>query len=188
MTDLPFQWHQIALGIIGIPLFVASIQVGIAKVREEPIQATGWAGTIGNIIFLAILFNIAFLHNAVFFYLGFSMLLAAIIGYAGCETLAISNWILNRRDEVGCVLFSAFDYLDGKGCHAQHSPWNGSILISLGIIGCALVPILAVLTKLAEVGGRTDVVVTVGAVIILLIMILLVLRRFKSKGRPSISS
>ncbi len=181
MADLPFQWHQIGLGVIGIPLFVAILQLGIAQFRREPIQATGWMGTIGNIMFLFILFNIAFLHNAVFFYLGFSMLLAVIIGYAGCETLAISNWMIRRNDEVGCVLFSAFDYMDGKGCHAQQSPWDGSLLISLGVIGCALVPILAVLAKLAQIGGLTDTVVLIGVGIILLILIILIFRRFNSK-------
>jgi hypothetical protein len=29
------------------------------------------------------------------------MLLAAARGYAGCEVLAVSNWLLHRDDQVG---------------------------------------------------------------------------------------
>ena len=37
------------------------------------------------------------------------MLLAAARGYAGCEVLAASNWLLRRDDQVGCALFLPVD-------------------------------------------------------------------------------
>jgi hypothetical protein len=40
------------------------------------------------------------------------MLLAAARGYAGCEVLAVFNWLLRRDDQVGCVLFAAVDQLE----------------------------------------------------------------------------
>ncbi len=43
---------------------------------------------------------------------GASMLLAAARGYAGCEVLAISNWLLRRDDQVGCVVFWPIDQLE----------------------------------------------------------------------------
>jgi hypothetical protein len=30
-------------------------------------------------------------------------------GYGGCEVLAISNWILRRDDQVGCLALSPID-------------------------------------------------------------------------------
>jgi len=45
---------------------------------------------------------------------GSSMLLAATHGYAGCEVLAISNWILGRDDQVGCLLFSPLDAIERR--------------------------------------------------------------------------
>jgi hypothetical protein len=39
----------------------------------------------------------------VIFY-GVSMLIAAIRGYAGCRSLAISNWLLKARRSVGLPL------------------------------------------------------------------------------------
>ena len=40
------------------------------------------------------------------------MMLAAIRGYAGCEILAISNFLLNRDDQIGCAAFTPLDLLE----------------------------------------------------------------------------
>ncbi|MDP8928339.1 MAG: hypothetical protein M3O70_07115 [Actinomycetota bacterium] len=42
------------------------------------------------------------------------MLLAALRGYAGCEVLSVSNWLLGRDDQLGCILFSPLDHLEKK--------------------------------------------------------------------------
>ena len=42
------------------------------------------------------------------------MLLAAARGYAGCEVLAVCNWLLRRHDEVGCLLFAPVDDLERR--------------------------------------------------------------------------
>jgi hypothetical protein len=42
------------------------------------------------------------------------MLLAALRGYAGCEVLAISNWLLRRDDQVGCLVLSPIDELERR--------------------------------------------------------------------------
>jgi len=51
--------------------------------------------------------------DAALIFYGASMLLAAVRGYAGCESLAVSNWILDRDDQVGCVLFAPLDLVEG---------------------------------------------------------------------------
>jgi hypothetical protein len=38
--------------------------------------------------------------------------LAAARGYAGCEVLAASNWLLRRDDQVGCAVFWPVDQLE----------------------------------------------------------------------------
>jgi hypothetical protein len=45
---------------------------------------------------------------------GGSMLVAAVRGYAGCEVLAVSNWLLGRDDQVGCVPFWPIDTLEAR--------------------------------------------------------------------------
>jgi hypothetical protein len=37
------------------------------------------------------------------------MLLAAARGAAGCEVLAVSNWLLRRGDQIGCAVFGPID-------------------------------------------------------------------------------
>lgn len=174
IVNLPFYWYQILLGLIGIPFMVWVFQRVRLLFTDQQLQATGFLGTLLNLLFLAILFNVHVLHNATFFYLGFSMLLAAIIGYAGCETMAVSNLVSGRRDEVGCVLFSAFDFIEGKGCHAKQSFWSSGLLASLGIIGCASFPLIAFLI---EARGRENwlkylPIVVIGIVILMLVVLI----------------
>jgi len=52
------------------------------------------------------------LSDAALLFYGGSMLLAAARGYAGCEVLAVSNWLLRRDDQVGCVPFWPIDALE----------------------------------------------------------------------------
>ena len=47
--------------------------------------------------------------DAAVIFVGTSMLLAAARGYAGCEVLAISNWLLRRHDQLGCMVFAPVD-------------------------------------------------------------------------------
>ena len=53
-------------------------------------------------------------RDAALLFYGGSMLLAAARGYAGCEILAISNWILRRDDQLGCVVFSPIDAVEAR--------------------------------------------------------------------------
>jgi hypothetical protein len=50
--------------------------------------------------------------DAALLFYGASMWLAAGRGYAGCEVLAVSNWLLRRDDQVGCAVFSSIDQLE----------------------------------------------------------------------------
>jgi hypothetical protein len=50
--------------------------------------------------------------DAALLFYGASMWLASVRGYAGCEVLAASNWLLGRDDQVGCALFWPVDQLE----------------------------------------------------------------------------
>ena len=52
--------------------------------------------------------------DAALLFYGASMLLSAARGYAGCEVLAVSNWLLRRDDQVGCLVFSPIDQLERR--------------------------------------------------------------------------
>jgi hypothetical protein len=42
------------------------------------------------------------------------MLLAAARRNAGCEVLAVPNWLLRREDQVCCVVFAPVDALERR--------------------------------------------------------------------------
>jgi hypothetical protein len=92
--------------------------------RRKPSRLVVATGPVGHLLTLVIFLglyatawyapSIGFVSDAALVFFGTSMLLAAFRGYAGCEVLSISNWVLRRDDQVGCVLFDHVDRLDGR--------------------------------------------------------------------------
>ena len=57
---------------------------------------------------------LSFTSDAALVFYGASMLLAALRGNSGCEVTAISNWILGRDDQVGCLVLGPVDDLERR--------------------------------------------------------------------------
>ena len=106
-----FEWHEALLGLLGFP---AATIFGVLLWKElagtsAPIRATGHLGVCVTTGALFALFAVPFLQDATALFLGSTLLLAATRGYAGCEVTAVSNWLLRRDDQVGCMVFSPLD-------------------------------------------------------------------------------
>jgi hypothetical protein len=110
-----------ALGLIGFPALLLAGQW--LRSRRDParFQATGAAATTLNMLVVAALYltpwyapAFSITSDAALVFYGASMLLAAVRGYAGCEVLAASNWLLGRDDQVGCLVFSPVDHLERR--------------------------------------------------------------------------
>ena len=121
LSHRQFQWYELLAGLIGVPLIILVIQRIRLIWDESPLQATGFTAFILNmVVFLALYLTpvyfppIGFTSDIVLIFYGASMLLAAANGYAGCEVTAISNWILGRDDQVGCVIFSPIDAVEAR--------------------------------------------------------------------------
>ena len=107
---------SVGIGVVAFPALLIAwqwIRAGTAKTRFE---ATGPLATTINIaVFIALVLTplyatpLSFTSNAALLFYGASMLLGAVRGYGGCEVLAISNWILRRDDQVGCLVLSPID-------------------------------------------------------------------------------
>jgi hypothetical protein len=110
---LPGYIDDLVVGIIVFPLIMISIQLVWKYLKNKSLRATGSIGFSVNFIITLMLFYSP-LQHAMWFFLGFSLLIAAIRGYAGCEIMAISNWVTGRNDQVGCVLFSPIDSLEKR--------------------------------------------------------------------------
>jgi hypothetical protein len=112
---------SLALGLVGFPAVLLAWQVVRARLTTASFRATGPLGfALNGAIFLALYLTpfygpaLAFTSDAAPLFYGTSMLLAALRGYAGCEVLAISNWLLRRNDQVGCVVFAPIDHLEAQ--------------------------------------------------------------------------
>jgi hypothetical protein len=107
-------WWQILIGLAAVPALAVLLQVVRTSLTELRLNETGGIATLVNCCVFAALLLVPATRGMTFLFLGASMLLAAFRGYAGCETLAISNWILRRDDQIGCMLFSPVDAFEDR--------------------------------------------------------------------------
>ena len=108
------QLSDAALGALVFPGTVLLGQWLRSRWSSEPLRATGVTGHLINNGIVIALIMIPPTRDAMLLFYGASMLLAAWRGYAGCEVLALSNWVLRRDDQVGCLLFSPIDSLEDR--------------------------------------------------------------------------
>jgi hypothetical protein len=114
----PLLW---AIGVIAFPGLLLAAQCAWARHGGRRLHATGPIAhlvTLGGFMALTLIpeYNRAIdvTGDAALIFLGTSMLIAAARGYAGCEVLAISNWMLRRDDQVGCMVFAPVDLAESR--------------------------------------------------------------------------
>lgn len=114
----PITW---LLGLLGLPTVVLVWHVW--RIRRDPAPFVD-TGPLTFVLSLALPFALYFLgwdvrplwftSDATMLFIGGSLLLAALRGSAGCEFLALSNWVLHRRDQLACAVFTPLDALDQR--------------------------------------------------------------------------
>jgi hypothetical protein len=117
-------WHPAAwlLGLVAFPAVVLFGQWWWARRRYPvPLRATGPIGHVVNLgVFLALYLTwwyapaLDVTSDAALLFYGASMLVAAVRGDAGCEVLAVSNWLLRRDDQIGCAPFWPLDAVEAR--------------------------------------------------------------------------
>lgn len=120
-VGIGFEPVSVVVGLVGFPVVVLAWQWIRARIVPTRLQATGSGSTALNMLVLAALLltpryapPLSFTSVAALVFYGASMLLAALRGYGGCEVTAISNWILGRDDQVGCLVLSPVDDLERR--------------------------------------------------------------------------
>jgi hypothetical protein len=115
---------SLALGLVALPAVLLAWQWLRSRRAPARLQATGPLATALNmLVFFALALTpwyappLSFTSGAALIFYGASMLLAALRGYGGCEVLAVSNWLLRRDDQIGCMVLSPIDHLErALGC------------------------------------------------------------------------
>lgn len=115
------------LGLLVFPALVLLGQWWRARRNPVPLRAVGpIAHAVNLAVFLALYLTwwyapaVDVLSDAALLFYGGSMLVAAVHGYAGCEVLAVSNWLLRRDDRIGCAPFWPVDALEAR--HTRSRP------------------------------------------------------------------
>ena len=111
-----FDPEDVVVGLLVFPAVLLVWQRWRSRRTPARLDATGPRGFALNAAVFAALYLTPLYaplltptSDGVLIFYGASMLLAAVRGYAGCEVLAISNVLLRRDDQVGCLLFSPID-------------------------------------------------------------------------------
>ncbi|MGH3461609.1 MAG: hypothetical protein ACRDP9_09050 [Kribbellaceae bacterium] len=112
---------SLVLGLLGFPTILLAWQWWRSRRHPEPLRATGPVASVMNLAAVAALYStpwylpaLSVTSDAAMIFYGASMLLAAARGYAGCEVLAVSNWVLRRDDQIGCLVFAPVDALERR--------------------------------------------------------------------------
>ena len=124
-TFHPVSW---IVGLVVFPGLTLGWQHWRARHTPGRLRATGPVAHLLNIVVFVALYltpfyapALGFTSDAALLFYGTSMLLAAARGYAGCEVLAISNWLLGRTDQIGCLLFGPVDAIETRRNHDRGS-------------------------------------------------------------------
>ncbi len=129
---LEFDAAALVVGLLGFPAVIVAFQWVRARRVRSRLMETGPLATMLNVVVtLGLVIVIIYFVPAVSFigagalvFYGASMLLAAFRGYAGCEVFAVSNWLLHRDDQLGCLWLSPVDLLEQALTPITRAPKN----------------------------------------------------------------
>lgn len=110
----PPLWWQVVLDFVGFPLAFAGWLLLGTRWRSQNGQANDPFAHLTFLVFVVAPLIYEPTRCADLLFVGGSMLLAALRGYAGCEISALSNWLLRRHDQLFCPLFTPLDVLDRR--------------------------------------------------------------------------
>jgi hypothetical protein len=109
----PAAW---VLGLLGFPALVFICHWWRIHRRRAPFHETGLVSFLLSFALpLAVYVTgwivpaLGFMSDATILFIGFSLGLSALRGSAGCEFLALSNWLLRRSDQIACAVFTPID-------------------------------------------------------------------------------
>jgi hypothetical protein len=108
------RWQDPLLGLVGIPAVVLGVAYARSRWRPRPVRATGPVGHAVNVGVVVPLLAFPATAGGAFLFYGASMLVAAARRNGGCEVTAISNAVLRRDDQVGCVFFAPVDLVEAR--------------------------------------------------------------------------
>lgn len=118
----PATW---VLGLLGFPALALAWHAW--RIHYNPARFSDTSPlsfALGALLFLALYLTwwyapaLSVTSDAALIFFGGSMLLAALRSDAGCEILALSNWLLRRHDQIACAVFAPIDALERRSARS----------------------------------------------------------------------
>ena len=110
-TRLSNGWDDAIIGLVAFPTAV-SLALALRGLEAPPLRFYGARGHSLNFLIWAVAWSLAPVPTALFG--GVTQILAGARGYAGCELLAVSNWLRSRDDQIACPVHSSIDAWEVK--------------------------------------------------------------------------
>ncbi len=107
-------WFDPLVGFIALPGVMVALGLIARRYARGPIHFTGVPGHAVNAAVIAALVVIPYTSGGAALFYGATMLVAAWRGQRGCESTVISNLVLRRDDQIGCLLFLPVDEAEAR--------------------------------------------------------------------------
>jgi hypothetical protein len=107
------RWYDVVVGAVALPAIMLGFGLAARRYAPGDVRFMGVAGTLLNGAVLIALANPYTGGGAALFY-GAMILIAVTRGQAGCEGTVLSNWILDRNDQIGCPAFTPIDMAEAR--------------------------------------------------------------------------
>lgn len=118
-TSWSLRWYDAVLGLVVLPGAMLIVGLVARRRSEKPLRFTGTSGTTANCALIIALISNSYTRPGAELFYGATLLVAAWRGQLGCEATAISNWLLNRDDQVGCPIFTSIDRVEARRSAAK---------------------------------------------------------------------
>ena len=129
LTDRFTRWN-LAAGMLGLPV-VAILALEWSRSRgrtstsdgcttgSHPPECPPWRAECALLALITVVvIGMSFVspidEGSIWMWLGSSFLLSSILGYSGCEMVAIPNLVTGKQHRIGCFLFSSIDRADAR--------------------------------------------------------------------------
>jgi hypothetical protein len=107
------------IGLIALPALMIGFGLLARGYSRGPIEFTGPLGVAVNLAVIAALVGNDFTGGGATVFYGTTLLIAALLGRAGCEATVISNLALGRDDQIGCPTLTP---IDSAEAHFRRGP------------------------------------------------------------------
>jgi hypothetical protein len=107
-------WYDVVLGLLVLPGIMVGLGLAARRFASGQVQFTGPLGVALNLAVIVALASNGYTGGGAALFYGTVLLIAAWRGQAGCESTAVSNWILGRDDQIGCPTFTPIDAIEAR--------------------------------------------------------------------------